>query len=131
MNKLGTIRIQKGATMKKFLLLIVTILIISLFAVPAQADFKIQVTNPTDSKLLYYIYWVDHDWPNTPFPASIMGGELEAGKSHDSGYSYKEGTYTVVWYSHGTQIALKEFTVVPGTAMVIVEFDRITLCGGA
>lgn len=117
--------------MKKLLLLIVTILIISLFAVPAQADFTIQVTNPTEKTLVYHIYWVDHDWPNTPFPASIMGGELEAGKSHDSGYSYKEGTYTVLWYKQGVQIAIEEFTVTSGFVKIIIGFDHVTFCGGA
>jgi hypothetical protein len=106
-------------------------ILLMLFAAAAFADFKIQVTNPTDLNLVYHIYWVDHDWPNSPFPVNVMGGEIEAGKSHNSEYNYKEGTYTVEWYQDGTQIALEEFTVTPGTAMVVVEFDCVTLCGGA
>ena len=82
--------------MKKLIIVLALILLPSF----SFANFSIQFENTTHKKMVYMLYWVDHNY-GSPYPFNLAGGELEALQSVDLNQGYQNGQYYVIWYGEG------------------------------
>ena len=110
-------------TERKFfvVLLILCILLLLATAINVHADSHIKVINKSNQKVTYMVYWIDHDWPNWPFPATIMGGELLFNEEHQSCYSYRPGSYFIQW-DPGLRLF---FDIMENDDLITIENKRI------
>jgi hypothetical protein len=82
--------------MKYLLLILVVVLVVSI-AHAKDCTFNVQLTNPTDDKVEYLLYWQDHPFKYFK-PVNMAGGELDPGESHYIENSYICGDYYVDWF---------------------------------
>ena len=75
--------------MKKFKLFLVVILVLS-FTSAAEAAFGITLSNDTEDKWFYVVWWIGCPWDTYGGEANIMGGFLRPGASHKSRAIYGE-----------------------------------------
>ena len=68
----------------------------SAYVLADDCTFNVQFDNPTDKKVEYLFYWIDHPFKQAT-PANMAGGELQPGESHQLEYKYKCGEYFVRW----------------------------------
>ena len=75
---------------------LIIILIIVLLPATAFASFSLKLDNNTAKKMVYMLYWVDHnyDWPH---PINLAGGELPARETVDLKENLQTGKYYVIW----------------------------------
>ena len=110
--------------MKKLIIIFVIVLLPAV----AFANFTVKFENTHDTKLIYFLYWIDHPF-KSPRPANLAVGELRALQSRDLSSAYINGQYYVVWtYGSETinemfidiQDDVKGITIMPGKWV----FDR-------
>ena len=101
--------------MKKVIIILAIILLPGL----ALAKFTIQFENTTHKKMIYLLYWVDHnyDWPK---PFNLAGGELQASETISLNQGYQNGQYYVIWYDEGNWQNKVEMNVSEGVTSVKV-----------
>lgn len=115
--------------MRKAIFTAITLLLL-LIPLTAHANFKIELQNDTEDKLIYRVFWIDQDWYNSPFPAAIMGGELKAGDKMESSSAYKPGHYSINWMKDGKSIGQRKFYTQSDCAKVIISSDEIVFFKG-
>jgi hypothetical protein len=111
----GTGIVSGRRNMKKVIIILAIILLPGL----ALANFTIQFENTTHKKMVYLLYWVDHnyDWPN---PFNLAGGELQASETISLNQGYQNGQYYVIWYDEGNWQNKVEMNVGEGVTSVKV-----------
>jgi len=74
------------------------VIVLCLFAVPAYADFNIEIQNNTDLVAVYWLYHVDHPFRDEyPAPFNFAGGELQPGKTSELIKKRQPGIYIFKW----------------------------------
>lgn len=88
--------------MKKITILLIISLIIPVYAFA----FNIKLINPNNEKVLYNIYWGDHNFKDHPFPIEMAGGELGPGEQSEIKGNYPGKHWAIIWRKSGEK---KEF----------------------
>ena len=60
-------------------------------------NFSISFHNDTNMIACYFLYWVDHDFDNHPYPANMAGGELAPGQTNVLENKYPCGHWVIRW----------------------------------
>lgn len=104
--------------MRAKILLIIMALFIGIFISSlayAEGTCNIALENKSKSKIIYMVYWIDHDWridgKRWPFPVNVMGGELKPNETHVGEYKYSTGQYIVRWYGFGEKEIVEKFDI--------------------
>ena len=87
-------------------------------------------SNDTNLKVVYWLYWIDHDLDRKTFPGPInlAGGELKPEKSNTLTYLYRPGKYRITWRVYPSDLEIDVFFEikegVKGLEIFPLRFER-------
>jgi len=105
------------------------ILLLSLVTL-SHAKFDVQLKNSSDKKLTYIIYWIDH--PFRHYGKYIMaGGELFPNNKWIIKSNWPTGTRWVIQWCDSKIQKVIFFKVQPGTARIVIDYEKVISEKGA
>ena len=114
--------------MKKLLFTI--LFVFSLMSI-CYADFSIEMQNPTDTKIHFTIYWLDHPFTNIHNPFAVGGGELLPQEKFKFSSKYPDKTQWAIQWDGRKKPCLIFFNISTGTTRVIIKYKKIIIEKGA
>ena len=115
--------------MKTKVLTVLAILIVSFNAIAwDNGTCTIEIRNLSETATLnFWVWWVDHDCKDWPYPFQIIGGELKLQEKHSSEYAYSPGRYIIQWQGAGECCGKnsQEFYINHGAVKVVVGISEI------
>ena len=109
--------------MKKLLFTI--LFVFSLMSI-CYADFSIEIQNPTNTKMYFKLFWINHPF-NYLHPFAMSGGELLPQKTFKLSDKYSDKTQWAIQWDSDKKPWIKFFSVPAGASKVIIEYKKIII----